>query len=115
MEREGSRNGGEAATLHSIEIENVLWNRNGKQRWSIRQRKESAHIENLRHHLQRTFQRGVLDGRLGLVIEGFRPSKVLHGEESGVEGYSDLVENVVGELSGGKKVSTSTTLFSSSR
>lgn len=59
-----------------------------------------AHVQHLRHHLQRAFQRGVLDRRLRLVVERFRPLKVLHGEESGVEGYSDLVEDVVRELEG---------------
>jgi hypothetical protein len=61
--------------------------------------KKTTDVEHLRHHLQRALERSVFDGRFRRLVERLRASKVLHGEQSGVEGYSHLVEDVIGELS----------------
>lgn len=57
------------------------------------ERKET-YVQNLRHHMQTTLQRLILDRMITVLVEEIEAGKVLNGEESRVEGNSDFVEDV---------------------
>jgi hypothetical protein len=64
----------------------------------VRDFEKMPHVQHLRHHLQRALKRGVLHRLLRALVEDVGALEVLYGEKGGVEGNSDLVEDVAREL-----------------